>query len=102
MSTRDDDTQELGDQTRYFLMAFRKVGDAFEQTTLSAAEIPLNVLSSLGVSDDTTEAARRGGQAAVDTIHGTVDSVATSIAKAVNSQVSLASDVVKSATGGKD
>jgi hypothetical protein len=102
MTKQTDDAQEMGDQTRYFLMAFRKVGDAFEQTTLSAAEIPLNVLSSLGVSEETTDAARRGGQAAVETIHGTVDSVATSIAKAVSTQASLASDAIRTATGGKD
>jgi pyruvate/2-oxoacid:ferredoxin oxidoreductase beta subunit len=103
MTTKSSDsksTEEPEGQVRVFLMAFRSVGDAIESTTLSAAEIPLTVLSGIGVSDDTTKAARDTGTQLVHSIHGTVDSVATQIATAVSKQVALVGNVVASATKG--
>lgn len=92
----NDEAQESG--TRYFLLAFRQVGDAFEQATLSAAEIPLNVLSTIGVPASATDAARAGGKQVVEGIHGTVDAVATGIADAVGTSAHAVSEVITSAT----
>lgn len=87
------------EETRYFLMAFRKVGDAIEQTTLSAAEIPLSVLSSMGVSDDLTGSARESGKQLVQGIHGTVDAIAEQIAEAVSTGGQLVSNTVGDVVG---
>jgi hypothetical protein len=82
------------DETRYFLMAFRKVGEAIEQTTLSAAEIPLSVLSSIGVSEDFTSSARDSSTQLIQGIHGTVDAIAGQIAEAVSTGSVLVGNTV--------
>ena len=90
-------TNDDGD-FRYFILAVNRGTAVVEKGTLSAAEIPLAVLSTLGVSTDTTDAARASTKNIAESIHGTVDSIAEQIATAVSHQVSLASDVVASMT----
>jgi hypothetical protein len=89
--------QEAGD-FRYFILAVNSGTAVIEKASLSAAEIPLTVLSSLGVSKDTTDSARESTRNLAHGIHGTVDSIAEQIASAVSEQVSLVADVVSSAT----
>jgi len=90
---KDDGSADQG-QTRYFILALRSGLDAMENTAVAAAEIPLSILSGFGVSEETTDAAREANRQLAHGIHGTVDSVATQIAEAVNSQVALVSDAV--------
>jgi hypothetical protein len=84
-------------EDRFFLLAFRNFGDAIESTTLAAAEIPLTVLSSMGVSDEATGAARDTSKAVVQGIHGTVDSIATQIADAIGAETAVVADALKQA-----
>lgn len=52
---------------------------AIETTVLAAAEIPLSVLKSLGVSDEAMEAAREGHRQLVRGIHSALDTVAMGV-----------------------
>ncbi len=52
---------------------------AIETTVLAAAEIPLSVLKSLGVSDEAMEAAREGHAQLVRGIHSALDTVAMGV-----------------------
>lgn len=94
-NTEAGKTTEDGD-FRYFLLAVRTGTDFIETATLSAAEIPLTVMSGMGVSSDTTDAARGTTRDIAHGVHGTVDSIAEQIATAVSKQVSLVSDTVSS------
>jgi hypothetical protein len=85
-------SQAEGD--RYFVLAFRTGMDAIENTVVSAAEIPLSVLSGMGVSPDTTDAAREANKQLAHGIHGTVDAIVTQIADAVTKETELAAATV--------
>ena len=89
---------DAGDEFRYFILAFRSGMDAIENSVVSAAEIPLSILSGLGVSDETTQAARKGNRQLAHGITGTIDTIATQIAEVVSAQASIASDAVGQAT----
>ena len=89
MTTNKDKGEE-----RYFVLAFRTGMDAIENTVVSAAEIPLSVLSGLGVSEETTDAARKANIELADGIRGTVDTVVTQITDAVARDAALAADIV--------
>jgi hypothetical protein len=90
-------TSDGGGDFRYFILAVNSGTAVIEKASLSAAEIPLAVLSSLGVSKETTDSAREGNRHLVEGIHGTVDSVAEQIASAVSQQISLVGDAVSTA-----
>jgi hypothetical protein len=96
MTNKADDKGQ-GEDFRYFLLAVRSGTDFIETATLSAAEIPLTVMSSMGVSVETTEGARETTRGIAEGVHGTVDSIAEQIAAAVSKQVSLVADSVGAA-----
>lgn len=96
MTSKNADKAQADGDFRYFLLAVRTGTDFIETATLSAAEIPLAVMSTLGVSTDTTDSARGATRDLAHGVHGTVDSIAEQIASAVSKQVSLAGDIVSS------
>jgi hypothetical protein len=97
MTSKNDQTPKEDGDFRYFLLAVRTGTDFIETATLSAAEIPLQVMSTLGVSADTTDAARTTTRDISHGVHGTVDNIAEQIASAVSKQVALAGDIASSA-----
>lgn len=72
-----------------FLTAFRGGMGAVEKAGLSAMEIPLTVLSGLGVSEDTTDEARKATVSLADGITGTIDSIAAGSLKVADQGLSL-------------
>jgi hypothetical protein len=79
---------------------------AIETTVLAAAEIPLSVLKSLGVSDEAMEAAREGHRQLVRGIHSALDSVAmgvtdttAGIASGITTGISTAATAAGDAAG---
>ena len=79
---------------------------AIETTVLAAAEIPLSVLKSLGVSDEAMQAAREGHQQLVRGIHSALDSVAmgvtdttAGIASGITNGISSAASAAGDAAG---
>ena len=77
-----------------FLSTFRSGMGVIEHTSLSAAEIPLKVLSTLGLPKQATDVAREGHRQMVHGIHGTLNAVATQTANATGKSVSLITGVV--------
>lgn len=101
MTKKDESVASTEDgDFRYFLLAVRTGTDFIETATLSAAEIPLTVMSGMGVSPETTNAARGATRDLAEGVHGGVDSIAEQIATAVSKQVSLVSDTVSSVAKG--
>lgn len=88
--------QSDGDQ-RFFLLAFRNGMDAIEGTVVSAAEIPLGILSGIGVKDEMTEAARDLNKQLAHGIHGTIDTIVTQITDAVSKETSLVAGAMSGA-----
>ena len=86
--------KEQPESDRYFVLAFRSGMDAIESTVVSAAEIPLSVLTGIGVSAEATDAAREASKQLAHGIHGTVDAIVTQIADAVSKETTLAADTV--------
>lgn len=79
---------------------------AIETTVLAAAEIPLSVLKSLGVSDEAMEAAREGHRQLVRGIHSALDTVAmgvtdttAGIASGITTGISTAASAAGDAAG---
>lgn len=72
-----------------FLTAFRSGMGAVEKAGLSAMEIPFTVLTSLGVSEETTAGARKAGVSMADGITDTIDSIATGTLKVADQGFSL-------------
>jgi hypothetical protein len=97
MTSKSDPKNKDEGDFRYFLLAVRTGTDFIETATLSAAEIPLTVMSTLGVSAETTDSARATTRDISHGVHGTVDSIAEQIASAVSKQVALAGDIASSA-----
>ena len=95
-TTKKSTSKDQAEGDRYFVLAFRSGMDAIENTVVSAAEIPLSVLAGIGVSADTTEAAREANKQLAHGIHGTVDAIVTQIADAVARETALATDTVTS------
>ena len=83
-----------------FVDAFRGGMGAVKKTSLAAAEIPLSVLSSLGVSEEATGAARKSHQDLTQGITEAVDTIATQSAKVAGKGVSLFTDAFAAATKG--
>ena len=81
-------------EERFFLIAVRSGLDAIESTVVSAAEIPLSVLSGFGMSAETAGSARKANRDLAKGIHGTIDSIVTQIADAVAQETALVADVV--------
>jgi hypothetical protein len=81
-------------EERFFLIAVRSGLDAIENTVVSAAEIPLSVLSGFGMSAETAGNARKANRDLAKGIHGTIDSIVTQIADAVAQETALVVDVV--------
>ena len=61
---------------------------------MSAAEIPLSVLSGFGMSAETAGSARKANRDLAKGIHGTIDTIVTQIADAVAQETALVADVV--------
>jgi len=85
-------------EERFFLIAVRSGLDAIESTVVSAAEIPLGVLSGFGMSAETAGSARKANRDLAKGIHGTIDTIVTQIADAVAQETALVADVVSKAT----
>ena len=85
-------------EERFFLIAVRSGLDAIESTVVSAAEIPLSVLSGFGMSAETAGSARKANRDLAKGIHGTIDTIVTQIADAVAQETALVADVVGKAT----
>lgn len=81
-------------EERFFLIAVRSGLDAIESTVVSAAEIPLSVLSGFGMSAETAGSARKANRDLAKGIHGTIDTIVTQIADAVAQETALVADVV--------
>jgi hypothetical protein len=79
MTKASSTTQKSSEVTEPFRDAFHTGMGAIEQTVLAAAEIPLSVLASLGVSEEAMESAREGHRQMVRGIHKALDSVAMGI-----------------------
>ena len=73
----------VASEERFFLIAVRSGLDAIESTVVSAAEIPLSVLSGFGMSAETAGSARKANRDLAKGIHGTIDTIVTQIADAV-------------------
>jgi hypothetical protein len=85
-------------EERFFLIAVRSGLDAIENTVVSAAEIPLGVLTGFGMSAETAGSARKANRDLAKGIHGTIDTIVTQIADAVAQETALVADVVGKAT----
>jgi hypothetical protein len=85
-------------EERFFLIAVRSGLDAIENTVVSAAEIPLGVLTGFGMSAETAGSARKANRDLAKGIHGTLDTIVTQIADAVAQETALVADVVGKAT----
>ena len=88
----------VASEERFFLIAVRSGLDAIESTVVSAAEIPLSVLSGFGMSAETAGSARKANRDLAKGIHGTIDTIVTQIADAVAQETALVADVVVKAT----
>jgi hypothetical protein len=88
----------LKDAEESFLTAFRGGMGAVEKAGLSAMEIPLTVLSSLGVPEETTTSARKAGVTMADGITEAIDSIATGSLKVADQGLSLVTGVFAGAT----
>lgn len=95
--TKKTEDKTQGEDFRYFLLAVRTGTDFIETATLSAAEIPLTVMSTIGVSAEKTDSARGTTRDIAEGVHGTVDAIAEQIAAAVSKQVALVADSVGAA-----
>jgi hypothetical protein len=73
------DTGTKHDATDTIKDALHSGMGAIEQTVLAAAEIPLSVLGSIGVSDEAMKSLREGHRALVQGIHAALDSVAMGV-----------------------
>jgi hypothetical protein len=76
-----------------FLTAFLGGVDAVEKAGLSAMEVPLSVLSTLGVPDDTTEKARKASHSMADAVFGTIDLIAAGSLKIADFGLTLVTGV---------
>jgi hypothetical protein len=74
-----------------FLTAFLGRVDVVEKAGLSAMEVPLSVLSTLGIPDDTTEKARQATHSMANVVFGTIDLIAAGSLKVLDLGVSLVS-----------
>jgi|APLak6261663543_1056040.scaffolds.fasta_scaffold136377_1 hypothetical protein len=103
-STASDAAQH--DATEPIKSAIHSGMGAIETTVLAAAEIPLSVLKSLGVSDEAMEAAREGHRQLVRGIHSALDTVAmgvtdttAGIASGITTGISTAATAAGDAAG---
>ena len=78
------------------LGSFRTGMGLLEYTSLAAAEVPLKMLSNLGMPDAATNVARDGHTKMVHGIHGTLDFVASQTATFTGKGMHLLSDAVGS------
>lgn len=78
------------------LGSFRAGMGFIEYTSLAAAEVPLKVLSTLGMPDAATNVARDSHTQMVHGIHGTLDFVASQTATLTGKGMSLLSGAVGS------
>jgi hypothetical protein len=91
-------TGPFKDAESSLLTAFRGGMDTVEKAGLSAMEIPLNVLTSLGVSEEATAEARKTTRSLADGITDTVDSIAVGSLKLADQGLSLVSGAFSAAT----
>jgi hypothetical protein len=76
-----------------FLTAFLGRVDVVEKAGLSAMEVPLSVLSSLGMPDETTEKARQASHSMANVVFGTIDMIAAGSLKVADLGVALVTGV---------
>lgn len=69
---------------------------ALEAGTMSVAELPLSVLSGLGVPASATDAARNGTRSMLHGVNGTIDTLASQSFKMAGKGASLVGGVVGS------
>jgi hypothetical protein len=93
-----DNSSTTGAVGGFFRDAFRTGMGAAENIQVAAAEIPLTILSGLGMSEDTTRAAREKHREMVRGLYGTIDSIASQVATVGAKQVSLLSNAICEAT----
>jgi hypothetical protein len=108
-STKAAAAETSGDSTEQVKSAIHSGIGAIETTALAAAEIPLGILKSLGVSEEAMEAAREGHRQLVhgirsaigtvaDGVTDTTAGIATGITKGVTTAASTAGDVASRVT----
>jgi hypothetical protein len=81
----------------FVLSALRSGIGVLEKGTVSATELPLSMMSSLGVPSGATDAARKGSVSMLHSVNGTIDTLATQSFKLAGKGASLVTGVV----GGK-
>jgi len=87
-------TKQENENSNFMLRGVRSGLGALESTTLTLAEVPLTVLTGLGVSSDTTDKAREGGRRVLHGVSGSIDTIATQTTGLAGKGVSLVTSVV--------
>jgi hypothetical protein len=81
--------ETVGKGGNFVLRTLRGGMGALETGTMSVAELPLTVLSGLGVPKGATDAARKGSRSMLHGVNGTIDTLATQTFKIAGKGASL-------------